>query len=160
METQNTRSAGRRFGYTPASIFTNQLSNLAFGLGMVVVPLVFPFGVRIRRLQILSPAVFSTILILGGALLLLFTFLGMRKARAREKPKAAASRSTAIGSPIPRYARAGWRYDSFLISDIERIKDDDDQCQCRITLPDRHIVLETDYFDSAEEYAAFRSLLG
>ncbi len=106
METKNTRSAGRRFGYTPASIFTNQLSNLAFGLGMVVVPLVFPFGVRIRRLQILSPAVFSTILILGGALLLLFTFLGMRKARAL---KAEGGSISVDGDRVtyPRYARAG-----------------------------------------------------
>ena len=159
METQNTRSAGRRFGYTPASIFTIQLSNLAFGLGMVVVPLVFPFGVRIRRLQILSPAVFSTILILGGALLLLFTFLGMRKARAL---KAEGGSISVDGDRVtyPEVCKGRVRYDSFLISDIERIKDDDDQSQCRITLPDRHIVLETDYFDSAEEYAAFRSLLG
>ncbi len=157
METQNTRSAGRRFGYTPASIFTNQLSNLAFGLGMVVVPLVFPFGVRIRRLQILSPAVFSTILILGGALLLLFTFLGMRKAL-----KAEGGSISVDGDRVtyPEVCKGRVRYDSFLISDIERIKDDDDQSQCRITLPDRHIVFETDYFDSAEEYAAFRSLLG
>jgi len=91
--------------------------------------------------------------------LLLFTFLGMRKARAL---KAEGGSISVDGDRVtyPEVCKGRVRYDSFLISDIERIKDDDDQCQCRITLPDRHIVFETYYFDSAEEYAAFRSLLG
>ena len=57
----------RKFDYTPASIFTGQWSNLAFAIGMIVVPMICPFGIRIRRLQLLSPTAFSIILILGGA---------------------------------------------------------------------------------------------
>ena len=75
----------KTYTYEPATIFTNQLSNLAFGIGMVVVPKICPFGLRIRRAYILSPAVFSTILITGGVLLLLFTYFSMRKALALKK---------------------------------------------------------------------------
>lgn len=46
----------RSFSYSPESIFTNQWSNLAFGIGMIVIPALFPFGLRIRHLRILSPA--------------------------------------------------------------------------------------------------------
>ena len=48
---------------------------------MIVVPLIYPFGLRIRRAVILSPAVFSTILIIGGVLLLIMTYFDIRKAR-------------------------------------------------------------------------------
>lgn len=44
-------------------------------------PLIYPFGLRIRRAVILSPEVLSTILIICGALLLLMTFFSIRKAR-------------------------------------------------------------------------------
>ena len=69
MENKPYERTQRSFNYTPASIFTNQWSNLAFGVGMIVIPAIFPFGLRIRHLRILSPAVFSTILIAGGVLL-------------------------------------------------------------------------------------------
>ena len=69
------------FSYTPPSAWTNQWSSLAFGIGMIVVPLIYPFGLRIRRAVILSPAVFSTILIIGGVLLLIMTYFDIRKAR-------------------------------------------------------------------------------
>ena len=82
MEKEQFKRIQRSFNYTPASIFTNQWSNIAFGVGMIVVPAVMPFGIRIRHLRILSPAAFSTILIVGGVLLLLFTWLSMRNARA------------------------------------------------------------------------------
>lgn len=82
MEKEKFESINKTFNYTPNSVFTNQWSSLAFGIGMVVVPLIYPFGLRIRRVHILSPAVLSTILVIGGILLLLFTLQSMRKAKA------------------------------------------------------------------------------
>lgn len=96
MENKPFERIQRSFNYTPASIFTNQWSNLAFGAGMIVIPAIFPFGLRIRHLRILSPAVFSTILIAGGVLLLFFTWRGMRNARALK----------AAGGKSPSTARA------------------------------------------------------
>ena len=53
MENKPFERIQRSFNYTPASIFTNQWSNLAFGVGMIVIPALFPFGLRIRHLRIL-----------------------------------------------------------------------------------------------------------
>ena len=74
METEKTKekfkSVHRTFVYTPKSSLTNQLSSLAFGIGMIVVPLL-----------ILPSGTLSTILIVGGALLLIMTLYSIRKAR-------------------------------------------------------------------------------
>ena len=121
MENKPFERIQRSFNYTPASILTNQWSNLAFGIGMIVIPAIFPFGIRIRHLRILSPAVFSTILILGGVLLLFFTWRSMR---------------------------------------IEYVKDDEEEHQCKVKTPDNYIIFEAKYFDSWEEFEAFRALLG
>ena len=43
MENKPYERTQRSFNYTPASIFTNQWSNLAFGVGMIVIPAIFPF---------------------------------------------------------------------------------------------------------------------
>ena len=64
--TEKFQSVHKTFSYTPKSALTNQWSSLAFGIGMVIVPLIYPFGLRIRRAVILSPEVLSTILIIVG----------------------------------------------------------------------------------------------
>ena len=39
----------QKFNYTPSNPFSGSVSSLAIGAGMVVVPLVYPFGIRIGR---------------------------------------------------------------------------------------------------------------
>lgn len=118
MEKEKFESVNKTFNYTPNSVFTNQWSSLAFGIGMVVVPLIWPFGLRIRRVHILSPAVLSTILVIGGILLLLFTLQSMRKAKALIAQggtiKVEGNRVT-----YPSIEKGKVEYRSFLISDIE-----------------------------------------
>ena len=36
----------QKFNYTPTNPFSGSLSSLAIGAGMVIVPLVYPFGIR------------------------------------------------------------------------------------------------------------------
>ena len=55
--TEKFQSVHKTFSYTPKSALTNQWSSLAFGIGMVIVPLIYPFGLRIRRAVILSPII-------------------------------------------------------------------------------------------------------
>lgn len=43
--TEKFTSVHKTFSYTLQSALTNQWSNLAFGIGMVVVPLIYPFWV-------------------------------------------------------------------------------------------------------------------
>lgn len=159
MEQERFTSIHKTFNYTPGSIFTNQWSNLAFGIGMIVVPAIWPFGLRIRRLHILSPAVLSTIFIIGGIVLLVFTWLAMRKARALIREGAMI---TVDGNRVtyPTVKSGRVEYDTFSISDIEYIKYDEKESQCKVSLPDRYLVFEIPYFDSWEQYEEFRALLG
>lgn len=145
------------FSYTPPSAWTNQWSSLAFGIGMIVVPLIYPFGLRIRRAVILSPAVFSTILIIGGVLLLIMTYFDIRKARVL----AAQGGTITVDKgrvTYPEVNKSKIEYNSFLISDISYIKDDDEENQFKVSLPDKYIVFETKYFASQEDFEEFRSL--
>lgn len=159
MEQERFTSIHKTFNYTPGSIFTNLWSNLAFGIGMIVVPAICPFGLRIRRLHILSPAVLSTILIVGGIVLLVFTWLAMRKARAFIREGATIKvDGNRVTYPTVKSGRV--EYDTFSISDIEYIKYDEKENQCKVSLPDRYLVFEIPYFDSWEQYEEFRALLG
>ena len=40
------------------------------------------------------------------------------------------------------------------------MKDDEEEHQCKVKTPDNYIIFEAKYFDSWEEFEAFRSLLG
>lgn len=92
-------------------------------------------------------------------LLLLFTWLSMRNARAL---KAEGGKITVDGPKVtyPDVKKGKVEYRTFLTSDIEYIKDDEEENQCKVSLPDQYVVFETKYFDSWEEFEAFRSLLG
>ena len=71
----------QKFNYTPSNPFSGSVSSLAIGAGMVVVPLVYPFGIRIGRTPILGPTAVTIIFVLGGLALLAFTALEITKAR-------------------------------------------------------------------------------
>ncbi len=99
---------------------------------LVIVPLIYPFGLRIRRAVILSPEVLSTILIICGALLLLMTFFSIRKARVL----AAQGGTVTVDKgrvTYPEVNKNKIEYNSFLISDINYIKDDDEENQFKVS---------------------------
>lgn len=159
MEKQRFERVQQTFNYTPGSIFTNRLSGLAFGAGMIVVPLIYHFGLRSRKASILSPDLFTTLFVIAGILLLLFTFFNMWIAY---RLIAQGGRITVDGARVtyPVVRKRKVEYDSFLISDIRKIEDDEEEHQCNVDLPDKYIVFETEYFDSRAHYDAFRDLLG
>ena len=76
--------------------------------------------------------------------------------------KAEGGKITVDGPKVtyPDVKKGKVEYRTFLTSDIEYIKDDEEENQCKVSLPDQYVVFETKYFDSWEEFEAFRSLLG
>lgn len=152
-------SVQKIFGYTPKSALTNKWSSLAYGTGMVIIPLIYPFGLRIRRAYILSPGVFSTILIIAGALLLAMTIFDIRKAKILAKQ---GGQITVNGRRIvyPIVKKGKMEYDSFLLSDVLRIKDEEDESQFNVDLPDKYITFDIKYFDSRDKFDEFRALFG
>lgn len=59
----------------------------------------------------------------------------------------------------PEVEKGKVEYRSFLTTDIEYVKDDEEEHQCKVKTPDNYIIFETRYFDSEEEFEAFRALL-
>ena len=157
METEKNESVQRKFEYTPKSALTNQWSSLAFSMGMIIVPLIYPFGLRIRRAYILSPGVFSAILIIAGALLLAKTIYDIRKAKVLAMQ---GGQIIVDGGRVvyPVVKKGKIEYDSFLLSDVQEIKDDEDESQFDVDLPDKYIIFEIKYFDSQDKFDEFRAL--
>ena len=48
----------------------------------------------------------------------------------------------------------------FNITDIEWVKYDEEEDECKIKTVDDHIILRTDFFENQEAYEDFRALLG
>lgn len=60
----------KTFNYAPASPIKDNITMLAVSVGMVVVPLVYPFGIRIGSTRILGPTSTAIVFIIGGLVLL------------------------------------------------------------------------------------------
>ena len=71
----------QKFNYTPSNPFSGSVSSLAIGAGMVIVPLVYPFGIRIGRMPILGATATTVIFVVGGLALLAFTAREIMQAR-------------------------------------------------------------------------------
>lgn len=149
----------QKFNYTPSNPFSGSVSSLAIGAGMVVVPLVYPFGIRIGRMRILGPTAVTVIFVVGGAALLIFTLLEIRKARVL----AAQGGSITVDGDLVTYPvvkKDKIEQGQFNITDIEWVKYDEEEDECKIKTVDDHIILRTDFFENQEAYEDFRALLG
>ena len=92
-------------------------------------------------------------------MLLLFTLQSMRKAKALI---AQGGTIKVEGNSVtyPSIEKGKVEYRSFLISDIEYIKYDEEENQCKVSLPDKYVIFEIKYFDSYDEFEEFRAILG
>ena len=72
----------KTFNYAPASPIKDNITMLAISVGMVVVPFVYPFGIRIGITRILGPTGTAIVFIIGGLILLAVTLNKIRLARA------------------------------------------------------------------------------
>ena len=150
----------KTFTYNPSSPFQGKLSSLGIALFMIVFPLFFPFGLRLGRMRILSPGVFSAILIIGGILLLIFTLLEIRKARILLAKGGGTITVDENKVTYPEVAKGELKEAAFLISDIESVKYDEEENECEVKTADDHIVFHVNYFENWEAYQEFRTLLG
>ena len=139
----------QKFNYTPSNPFSGSVSSLAIGAGMVIVPLVWPFGIRIGRITI--------IFVLGGLALLAFTALEITKAR---KLIAQGGEITVDGDQvtIPVVKKGAVVLESFKLSEVERTKFDEEENEFNISLPSDHHVIRGAFFDSADAFEAFKSV--
>lgn len=147
----------QKFNYTPTNPFSGSISSLAIGAGMVIVPLVYPFGIRIGRMRILGPTAVTVIFVIGGLALLAFTVREIMQAR---KLIAQGGEITVDGDQvtIPVVKKGAVVRESFKLSEVERTKFDEEENEFDISLPADHYVIRGAFFDNAEAFEAFKSL--
>ena len=121
----------KTFNYAPASPIKDNITMLAVSVGMVVVPLVYPFGIRIGSTRILGPTSTAIVFIIGGLVLLVITLNKVRLARAL----AANGGKIVVDADSVTYPiiKKGEKTDKiFKISDIKHLKYDDEEGELEI----------------------------
>ena len=139
----------QKFNYTPTNPFSGSLSSLAIGAGMVIVPLVYPFGIRIGRMPILGATATTVIFVVGGLTLLAFTAREIMQAR----------RLIAQGGEITVHVvkKGAVTNESFRLPDVEYTKFDAEENEFTISLPAAHHVIRGAFFESSDAFDAFKS---
>lgn len=147
----------QKFNYTPNNPFSGSISSLAIGAGMVIVPLVYPFGIRIGRMRILGPTAVTVIFVVGGLALLAFTVREIMQAR---KLIAQGGEITVDGDQvtIPVVKKGAVVRESFKLSEVEYTKFDEEENEFNISLPADHYVIRGAFFDDDDAFGAFKSL--
>ena len=147
----------QKFNYTPSNPFSGSVSSLAIGAGMVVVPLVYPFGIRIGRMRILGPTAVTIIFVIGGLALLAFTVREIMQAR---KLIAQGGEISVEGGKvtIPVVRKKEVVNESFLLSEVEYTKFDEEENEFKISLPADHHVIRGAFCENAEAFDAFKSI--
>ena len=146
----------QKFNYTPTNPFSGSLSSLAIGAGMVIVPLVYPFGIRIGRMPILGATATTIIFVVGGLALLTFTVREIMQAR---KLIAQGGEITVDGDlvTIPVVKKGTVTNESFRLPDVEYTKFDAEENEFSISLPADHHVIRGAFFESSDAFDAFKS---
>ena len=148
----------KTFNYAPASPIKDNITMLAVSVGMVVVPLVYPFGIRIGSTRILGPTSTAIVFIIGGLVLLVITLNKVRLARTLANGGKIVVDADSVTYPI---IKKGEKTDKiFKISDIKHLKYDDEEGELEIFLTDdTQITLHAGFFESFERYEEFFALL-
>ena len=130
----------KTFNYAPASPIKDNITMLAVSVGMVVVPLVYPFGIRI-----------------GSLLVITLNKVRLARALAANGGKIVVD-ADSVTYPI---IKKGEKTDKiFKISDIKHLKYDDEEGELEIFLTDdTQITLHAGFFESFERYEEFFALL-
>ena len=146
----------QKFSYTPTNPFSGSLSSLAIGAGMVIVPLVYPFGIRIGRMPILGATATTVIFVVGGLTLLAFTAREIMQAR---RLIAQGGEITVDGDlvTIPVVKKGTVTNESFRLPDVEYTKFDAEENEFTISLPTDHYVIRGAFFESSDAFDAFKS---
>lgn len=147
----------KTFNYTPTSPVMSKLSTIGISLFMIVFPLVAPFGIRIGRMRILGPTAVTIIFVIGGLALLAFTVREIMQAR---KLIAQGGEITVEGGKvtIPVVRKKEVVNESFLLSEVEYTKFDEEENEFKISLPADHHVIRGAFFENAEAFDAFKSI--
>lgn len=147
------------FSYCSKSALKDNMTELAIGIALVVVPIVYPFGIKIGATRILGPVPTAIILILVGLYMLFKVFNKYRQARALAAQNCSITvEDEKITYPILKKGTA--TEGSFAKSDITGLNYDQDNGILTVALNNGETIkFDVDFFESLDHLKEFAELL-
>lgn len=147
------------FKYAQASPLKKNANKLGMGALLVIVPLVYPFGVRLGSLHLLGPIPTTIILVAVGLYLLVTAFLDIQKSN-KLNARNSVITIDEVKLTYPVVEKGEVIDQTILLSDI--IDTDYDQDEEILTVKPntgKGIKFESDYFETPEHFKKFLALI-
>ncbi len=149
----------KTFNYSSKASVKDNLTEIVAGAALIVVPIVYPFGIRIGATRILGPLPTAVLLAIAGLYMLFRVWQSMRKSRILSANGCViAVDDTRVTYPI--VDKGTVTQGTFSCADIARVDYDDEDGILTVTLANDHKVeFEAEFFDSLSHLKEFTTLI-
>ncbi|MDE6268167.1 MAG: hypothetical protein K2M04_03695 [Muribaculaceae bacterium] len=149
----------KTFTYYPKSVLKDNLTTIVLSLLMIVVPIVYPFGIRIGTARILGPLPTAIIIIAIGLYLLYNVTMRIRNARVLASGNCTITvNDDVVTYPVIKNGRS--EQNLLKIPEITNTRYDEDDGILTVTMTNGNkIEFDVDYFDSPDKLKEFEALL-
>ena len=147
------------FNYSSKSSIKDNLTEILIGAALIIVPIVYPFGIKIGTARILAPLPTAIILALVG---LYLVFKAWRKIRQAGKLSAKSGVITVDGNNVtyPAINKGKVEMRSFTLSEISNVDYNYDNGILTVSLANGSIIrFDLDFFDGLPQLKEFVALL-
>lgn len=149
----------KTFKYGSKSVLKDNLTTIGLSLLMVIVPIVYPFGLKIGSTRVLGPLPTAIILIAIGLFILVKVLLTIRQARAlAAKGCIITVDDDQVTYPIIKKGVVQWEV--FKISEVSDVGYDEEDGILTVALPNgTKVKFDLDFFESLAELKEFVALI-
>lgn len=149
----------KTFNYASTSSIKENLTSLILGVALIVIPIVYPFGIRIGAKPILGPVPTMILMIIAGLYMLYTAYRKIRQARALSaKGGVITVDDERVTYPVIR--KGGVEQETFAISEVSNLAYDEDDGILTVVLNDnKTIKFDVDFFDSLDQLKEFAALI-
>lgn len=149
----------KSFNYASTSSIKENLTSLILGVALIVIPIVYPFGIRIGAKPILGPVPTTILLIIAGLYMLYTAYRKIRQARALSaKGGVITVDDNQVTYPIIR--KGSVEQENFSIAEVSETSYDEEDGILTVALNDgKTIKFDVDFFDSLDQLKEFAALL-
>lgn len=149
----------KTFNYASTSSIKENLTSLILGVALIVIPIVYPFGIRIGAKPILGPIPTMILMIIAGLYMLYTVYRKIRNARTLSAQGGVITvEEDRVTYPVIR--KGSVEKETFSISDVSNLAYAEDDGILTVTLNDgKTIKFDVDFFDSLDQLKEFAALL-
>ena len=149
----------KTFNYASTSSIKENLTSLILGVALIVIPIVYPFGIRIGAKPILGPVPTMILMIIAGLYMLYTAYRKIRHARALSaKGGVITVDDSQVTYPVIRKGRV--EQENFAISEVSDTSYDEEDGILTVVLNDgRAVKFDVDFFDSLDRLKEFAALV-